>query len=204
MSSDWPNLIDSAMRGDEPAWRTIVEQLRPHLRQAAARQLAERVRRRVDPSDIVQQSLLEAWNARGTFAGLSKAELVAWLGRIVERNLQDTVRQHIGTDMRTVDRERSLDELRSSGAARPDVFISAELSPRSLLARREALGRLARFLDDLPPRQRQAVRMRYIERRTLNEIAVHFALSENAAAQLLARGLSNLRRRHEQLKSPSS
>lgn len=204
MSSDWGKLINSAAHGDEMAWRAIVERLRPMLCQTADRELAPRVRRRVDPSDVVQRSLLEAWQARATFGGSTAGELQKWLCRILEHNLQDVIRQHIQTDMRTVDRERSLDELRSSGAGRLDLFASAGLSPRSTLARREALARLTRYLDDLPHRQRHAVRMRYIERRSLKEIAADFGCNENAAAQLLARGLRNLRRLHEQFQSPQS
>jgi RNA polymerase sigma-70 factor, ECF subfamily len=202
--SDWGNLIAAASQGNEDAWQAIVERLQPLLRQLADRQLDQHVRQRVAPSDVVQDSLADAWKARAGFKGVSKRELVAWLQAILEHNVRDLIREHVEADKRTVNRERSLDELRSSGAARPDVFISAELSPRSQLARREAIGRLSRFLDDLPQRQRQAVQMRYIEHRTLKEIADHFACKKNAAAQLIARGLANLRHHHKQIQSPSS
>jgi RNA polymerase sigma-70 factor (ECF subfamily) len=200
---DWSSLIAAAAGGDEIAWRSLVERIRPQLREAAARELSRRVRRRVDPSDVVQQSLADAWEDRADFQGVSAAELVAWLLSILKNNLKDAVRRHIKAGKRSIDHERSLDELRSSGAARPDVFVSAELSPQSQLARREALGRLVRLLEDLPPRQRQAVRMRYVERRALKEIAAHLDCNENTAAALIFRGLANLRRRHEQLQSPS-
>lgn len=200
---NWPELITAACHGNQRAWGTVVEHVRPFLRQAAGRDLAGRVRRRVDPSDVVQRSLLEAWQARATFAGASQAELLAWLSRILERNLRDAVRVHIEADKRSVRQERSLEELRSSGAARPEVFISSELSPQSQVVRREAFARLVQFLDELPPRQRQAVRMRYLERRTLKEIAAHFECNENTAAQLIARGLANLRHRHRH-QSPSN
>jgi RNA polymerase sigma-70 factor (ECF subfamily) len=202
--SDWGKLIAAAGEGDRCAWDTIVEQLRPLLRQLADRQLDGGLRRRVEPSDVVQESLADAWKARANFKGRSKAALVAWLQAILEHNVRDVVREHIEADKRSVRQERSLDELRSSGAARADVFVSAELSPTARLARREALARLMQFLDDLPPRQREAVRMRYIEHRTLHEIAAHLDCKANAAAQLIARGLARLRRRHEQLQSPST
>jgi RNA polymerase sigma-70 factor (ECF subfamily) len=204
MSSDWGNLIASAGQGDKQAWDLMVERLRPLLRQLADRQLDGRLRHRVEPSDIVQESLADAWKAREGFKGRSRAELVAWFQAILEHNVQDAVREHIEADKRSVRQERSLDELRSSGAARPDVFISAELSPGTRLARRESIARLMQFLDDLPPRQREALRMRYIEHRTLHEIAAHLNCKTNAAAQLIARGLSNLRRSHEQVQSPSN
>jgi RNA polymerase sigma-70 factor (ECF subfamily) len=201
--SDWSRLIAAASIGETGAWQRIIEELRPLLRQIADRELDSGLRHRVEPSDIVQESLADAWKAWAVFKGRSKAELIAWLQTILEHNVQDAVREHIEAEKRSVKQERSLDELRSSGADRRDLFASAELSPRSQVARRESLGRLSRFLDDLPPRQRQAVHMRYIERCTLKEIAAGFGLSENAAAQLIARGLSNLRRCHE-LQSPSS
>jgi RNA polymerase sigma-70 factor (ECF subfamily) len=200
---DWSNLIAAAGRSDEQAWQTIVEQLRPLLRQLADRQLDAQVRQRVEPSDVVQESLADAWKGRAGFHGASKGELIAWLHTIVEHNVQDAVREHIEADKRSIKHERSLDELRSSGAFHPEVFVAGELSPRSELARREAVEGVARFLDDLPPQQRKAVELRYFEHCTLAEMASRLQLNENAAAQLLHRGVSNLRHRHEQVQSPS-
>ncbi|MEX2142460.1 MAG: sigma-70 family RNA polymerase sigma factor [Pirellulales bacterium] len=199
---NWPHLIAAALQGDQHAWQTMVEQLRPLLRQTAAGQLPQRVRRRVDPSDVVQQSLLEAWKARAGFGGSSQAELLKWLCRIVERNLQDVLRQHIQADKRSVDHERSLDELRSSGAFRPEVFVASELSPRSELAHREVLSRLVDSVATLSPQQRDAVRMRYFERCSLADMAARLDLTENAAAQLLHRGLQSIRRLYREGEAP--
>ncbi len=200
--TNWSNLITAARAGDQRAWQSIVEHVRPQLREAATRQLSRRLRRRTDPSDVVQQSFAEAWVARADFAGSSKAELERWLRRILERNLQDAVRRHIQTDMRSVDHERSFDELVSSGDFRPEVFLADNLSPRSEVARREAVARAVDALDNLPQQQSEAVKMRYLEGCSLAEMAARLNLTENAAAQLLHRGLQNLRRRHEQLQSP--
>jgi RNA polymerase sigma-70 factor (ECF subfamily) len=192
--SHWIDLIAAARAGDPSAWAAIVEQLRPRLRQAAERQLSQRLRRRVDPSDVVQQSLAEAWTARSDFAGCSAAELEKWLRRILDRNLQDHVREHVHANKRSIDRERSFDELLSSGDFRPEVFLANDLSPRSAVARREVVAEITALLATLPPGQRDAVKMRFFDRCSLADMAARLKLSENAAAQLLHRGLKNLRR----------
>jgi RNA polymerase sigma-70 factor (ECF subfamily) len=196
-------LIAAAQAGDEFAWQAIVAHVRPQLRASAARQLSPRVRRRADPSDVVQQSLAEAWVARADFAGRSKAELEKWLRRILERNLQDAVRRHIQTSKRSVDHERSFAEILSSGDFRPEVFLADELSPGSEIARRELLACVVSLLEALPRGQREAVKLRYLDRCSLAEMAARLDLNENAAAQLLHRGLQNLRRRYRQLQSSS-
>jgi RNA polymerase sigma-70 factor (ECF subfamily) len=193
----WAERIAAALAGDEHAWSAVIDKLRPFLRRLAARELPLRLQSRVDPSDIVQESLLEAWDARATFLGSSEPQLKAWLCSILQHNVQDLIRRHVKAGKRAVGEERSLDELRSSGPRQPKAIVADELSPRARLIRRESLDRLAGSLENLPSRQREAVQLWYFERCSLAQLAGRLKLTENAAAQLLHRAVTKIRRQYQ-------
>jgi RNA polymerase sigma-70 factor (ECF subfamily) len=196
MSDNWGNLISCAQSGDSRAWSAIIEHLRSRLRARAARELPRRLRQRVDPSDVVQQSLAEAWQGRAKFRGTSRPELEKWLLGILDHNLQDEIRKHRAAAKRSVDQERLLIDLLSSGVALPDIFVLVEPSPRSQLAHEELILQIVDSISNLPAQQGLALRLRYFERCSLADMSNRLHVSENAAAQLLHRALCNLREFH--------
>jgi RNA polymerase sigma-70 factor (ECF subfamily) len=75
----WQGRIAAAQEGDRHAVGEIFEKLRPYLRSRAQEQLDPRLRVRVSPSDVVQETLLEAHCVFANFHGASEAELVVWV-----------------------------------------------------------------------------------------------------------------------------
>src|SRR5262245_39796086 len=83
-----------------------LDHYRGYLRALAQIELGRRLRSKVDPSDIVQQSLLEAHQDLANLKGKTEAELVAWLRTILSRNLLNTARDY-GAQKRDIRREQS-------------------------------------------------------------------------------------------------
>ena len=65
----------------------IVKRYRSCLLLLAEARLDRRLQGKLDPSDVVQQTLLNAHQAWTQFRGTSEAELVAWLRQILARTL---------------------------------------------------------------------------------------------------------------------
>jgi RNA polymerase sigma-70 factor (ECF subfamily) len=156
-------------------------------------QLGERQNHRVDPSDLVQQTLLEAHEKRDQFRGQSDAERAAWLRRILANNLADTLRA-LGRAKRDTARERSLDAELEASSAKLGAWLSSEQTPPSEAAQRhEDAIRLADAIARLPEAQRDALILQHWHGSSLAEIAEHLGRTPAAVAGLLKRGLKTLR-----------
>jgi RNA polymerase sigma-70 factor (ECF subfamily) len=181
------------MDQDAPPGGRDLEHFRAYLRLLARLHLDPRLRGKLDPSDVVQQTLLQAYQAQAGFRGQGDAELAAWLRQILARNLAHAVRD-LGRAKRDVGRERSLEAALEASSARLEAWLAAEQSsPSQQAAQNEQLLRLAEALADLPEAQREAVVLHYWQGRSLAEIGAELGRTPAAVAGLLHRGLKQMR-----------
>src|SRR5215472_8128490 len=78
---------------------------RNYLKIVAHAQVQTWLQAKVDASDVVQQTLLEAYRDFRNFRGSTEAEWLAWLRRILAHNAANFVRHYRGTDKRQAGRE---------------------------------------------------------------------------------------------------
>jgi RNA polymerase sigma-70 factor (ECF subfamily) len=157
-------------------------------------QLDPRLREKLDASDVVQQTMLEAHREQQQFRGRTKPERVAWLRQILAHNLADALRG-FRRAKRDVARERSIEKALDQSSARLEAWLAAEQSsPSQKAMRNERMLQLAEALEALPETQREAVELHYWQGWSLAEIATHLGRSVPAVAGLLQRGLKKLRR----------
>lgn len=176
-----------------------LEQFREYLLLLARLRLDERLRGKLDPSDVVQQSLLEAHQSQAQFRGQSVGEQAAWLRQILARNLANAVRD-FSRDKRDIGRERSLEAELADSAAKLEAWLAAEQeTPSHQAERHEQAVVLAEALAELPEAQREAICRRHFHGRSLAEVAAELGTTPAAVTGLLYRGLKRLRSRLSQL-----
>jgi RNA polymerase sigma-70 factor (ECF subfamily) len=177
--------------GETGDW--TLERFRAYLRLLARMHLDPRLQSKLDPSDVVQQTLLQAHQARHDFRGGSEAELAAWLRQILARNLAHAVRD-LGRAKRDIGRERSLEAALDASSARLEAWLAAEQSSPSQKAQHnEQVARLAEAMEELPDAQREALVLHYWQGQSLAEIGQQLGRTPAAVAGLLHRGLEQLR-----------
>jgi RNA polymerase sigma-70 factor (ECF subfamily) len=164
-----------------------------YLRVLARAGLDPRLRNVVDPSDVVQQTLLEAQESMPRFAGGSFAEQAAWLRQILSRNLADVARD-LRRKKRDIERQRSLEQALAQSSMRLVSWLAAETStPSAKVLREERVLELADAVASLPEDQYETVVLRHCMGWSLEEIARHTSRTDAAVAGLLRKGLKALR-----------
>lgn len=181
-------LLARARAGDGQALGQLLEEYREYLRILARARVGRDLQVRLDPSDLVQDALLEAHRDFRQFLGQSEAELTAWLRRILVRNLADQLKHH-QSQKRDVGREQPLEVL----IEQAHEALAAPLStPSAQAVRREQAVVLANALAQLPDDYREIITRRHIEGQSFDEIAAAMDRSAGAARMLWMRALERL------------
>jgi RNA polymerase sigma-70 factor (ECF subfamily) len=176
--------------GDPPE---ALERFRDYLRLLARLRFPQALRGKLDPSDVVQQTLLQAHRSLEQFRGKTVAEQSAWLRRILANTLANAARDY-GRARRDAALERSLEAELGESSARLEGWLAADGStPPEAAERNEMLLRLTEHLARLPEAQREVLLLRHCEGWSLAEIAEHLGRTRASVASLLRRGLKELR-----------
>lgn len=174
--------------------RDSIEQFRPYLSILAQTKFQAKLQSKLDTSDIVQQTMLQAYQSFEQFRGKTEAEMAAWLrqilANIISRNLRD-----LGRGKRDIQRERSIDaELQQSSMRLGGILADhGQVTPSQNVMRDETAAKLASALMELPDDQRLAILGKYWHGLSSAEIGNQLNRSAEAVAGLLYRGLKRLR-----------
>jgi RNA polymerase sigma-70 factor (ECF subfamily) len=187
-------LIRHARRGDAECRERLFALLRNYLGFAARAQLESWLKVKVDASDLVQETMLEAHRDFDRFEGESEPQLLAWLRRILLHNMADFVRRFRGTAKRQVHREVPFAVRRESGfpGGAPEPAAPTGTPSQEFLRRDNAL-RLMDALEKLAPDYQEVIFLRNLQRLPFNEVAEQMGRSRPAAQMLWKRAIDKLR-----------
>jgi RNA polymerase sigma-70 factor (ECF subfamily) len=193
-------LIRRCRAGEQGARDQLFTRYQHYLYMLAQAQLGRRLRTKCAPSDLVQQTLLEAHRDFGRFQGQHEGELLAWLRRILAHNLFNEARRY-GTRQRDAERELSLDQVQA-GVEQSSVVLANCLaadcpSPSQLALEHESALRLADALARLPEDYQTVLLLRVFEELPAEEVARQMGRSAGAVRMLQMRALGALRQEME-------
>jgi RNA polymerase sigma-70 factor (ECF subfamily) len=170
-------------QGNRESGRPL-EQFREYLRLLARVQIGAGLRGQIDPSDLVQQTLLKAHEKRDQFRGSTDAEQAAWLRAILANQVRDAYRI-LGQEP-----ARSVEET----SQRLEAWLAAEEpSPSQKVERNERLLALAEAMAGLPEDQRLSLELRHLEGLSVVSVAQRMGRTTSSVAGLLHRALKSLK-----------
>jgi len=101
-------LLSQAKGGDESAVNALMDQHRNSLRQLIRMRLDQKIQRRIDVSDVVQDVLVEANRRLQRYLNDPIMPFHLWLRQIAKDRIIDAHRRHRVSAKRSVDREQQL------------------------------------------------------------------------------------------------
>jgi RNA polymerase sigma-70 factor, ECF subfamily len=203
VSPSIPELVRRARAGEATALHDLLQRSRDFVRLLVRRRSPERLRARLDGSDIVQEALLRAVCHFRHFRGTEELAWRAWLRRITEREVVRQVRQHLGAACRSVLDEQPLAApADSSQGPNLQPWTAPINSPSQEAMRKERALLLAGALARLPADSREVLVLRHLEGLDFAQVAARLERSVGATRALWARALQKLRQEILAVSSP--
>jgi len=190
---DTDHLLASASRGDATARGRLLERHRPRLKRMVAMRLDRRMAARVDPSDLVQETLLEAAAQLDDYLRDRPIPFYPWIRRLAAGRLADAYRRHVRAARRSVGREEQPDLSNASVVELADRLAAHQSGPGAGLSRRERRDAVRAAVDRLPARDREVLVLRFLEDLSTAETAAVLDVGEGAVKMRVVRALGRLR-----------
>lgn len=191
-STDIRDLLDRARGGDPGAIEALFAHHREPLRQAVALRLDGRLAARCDPSDVVQQTLLEAVRRLPLYLERQQIPFPLWLRGLAREKLIDLHRRQVVAGKRAAGRELPPLPVDSS-AAFVRGMLGREPSPSHVLLAAELAEQLRSAIEELDDDERDLILWRHFEQLSNGEVATLLEINEAAASKRYVRALERLR-----------
>lgn len=173
-------LLEQFRQGQSAAFEELFTQHRERLRQVIALRLDRRLAARVDASDVLQETYLEAARRLPGYLERQEMPFYLWLRWIAQEKVLATHRQHVQASKRSVDREIPPLPMDSS-AQLVSGLMGRGPTPSQAVAARELAEILRRALAQLAEEERELLLWRHFEQLTNREISHLLGVSEAAA-----------------------
>jgi len=198
MNQSVDQLLEDARSGTSEPLGQLLQCYQNYLTILAATQLSDRLRKRVSPSDVVQEAMLAAHRDFGKFRGQTEPEFLAWLRKVLLNTIHHTVDAHVKAQRRDLRREVSIEQVQKSvdesAANLAQILPDPGPSPSTPVKRHETAVVLANRLAKLRPHYRDVIILRTLQGMSFDEVAKTMERSPGAVRMLWLRAIEKLKK----------
>lgn len=198
----WPEseqtqeLLNNAATGDEDAINQLMDRHRNALRRMVQLRMDQKLLRRMDVSDVVQDVLVEANRRLATYLENPKMAFHLWLRHIAKDRIIDAHRRHRVSAKRSIDREQVL--ATPSGGDQSSILLANQLrdnqlTPAAAATQKEIAKQVEAAIAKLEERDSEIIIMRLYEQLSNQEAAMALGLTEPAASMRYLRAIQRLK-----------
>lgn len=195
-NSEVQTLVEQAVQGDDDAWDQLMTDHRPRLKRMVALRMDRRLQGRIDPSDVIQESYIDAARRLPEYAKNPPMPFFLWLRFLTGQRLMEQHRRHLGAKARDAGREISLYRGAFPETTSADLaayFLGKLSTPSHAAIRIEQKIRLQEALNSLEPLDREILALRHFEQLSNGEAAKVLELDKSAASKRYTRALVRLK-----------
>ena len=198
---DFRDLLERARTGDIESLGKLLQWYANYLNILASTSLDRQLRQRINPSDVVQETMLAAHRDFNAFRGTSQPEMLGWLRKILINTLHRAFSTHVRAGKRDIRREVSIE--RASQRMDESVCNLAAIlpgrtnSPSEPMRAREQAVDFANQLNQLPTQYRDVIVYRVLQGLAFDEIAERMDRSCGAVRMLWLRALDQFKLSYE-------
>jgi RNA polymerase sigma-70 factor (ECF subfamily) len=193
---DATELLQRAGAGDQLALGELFDRHRARLRRMVQIRLAQRLKGRIDPSDVLQETYLELSRSLANYLKNPILPFFLWLRFLTGKKLQAIHRHHLGVQMRDAHREISLQNgawPQASSESLAAQLLGKLTSPSQAAMRAELRARVQEALNGMPLLDREVLALRHFEQMSNAETAQVLGITESGASNRFVRALKRLR-----------
>jgi RNA polymerase sigma-70 factor (ECF subfamily) len=191
-SEETLRLLNLAADGEQAAREELFARYRPYVRRVIGRRLDRQLVQRLDWSDVVQDTQLDAFRQLPRFLARRPMPFRLWLFKTAHQRVAKVHRQHLRAARRDRGREFALPDQSSIQLA--NRLIDRHASPSSMAHKAERAGLLRQVLAQLPERDRDVILLRNLDGLSNQEAATVLEIEPETAKKRYARGLVRLER----------
>jgi RNA polymerase sigma-70 factor (ECF subfamily) len=196
-SSETNQLLEQAVQGNPQGLGTLLAKHGDRLRRMVALRMDRRLQGRIDPSDVIQETYLEASVRLAEYLRDPSMPFFLWLRFLAGQKLVTLHRHHLGVQMRAAGQEVALCRgplPDASSAALAGQLLGHDTRPSEAAVRAELKIRVQDGLNSMDPLDREVLALRHFEQLSRAEIAHLLEISEAAAGKRYIRALERLKR----------
>ncbi len=183
-------LLEKVRAGDAAALEQLFARHRPYLRRVIEARLDRKLSARVDASDVIQETQLDAARRIEKFLDLGSIPFKVWLRKTAHERLLDIRRRHAGAARRSVERETELADRTAIEFAQ--LLTRSASTPSRLVSKEELVQRVRRAVAELPAVNREILLMRSLEGLSYSEAGYILDIDPNVARKRHGRALMRL------------